>query len=136
MRIRTRTAAVVATAAVGLTAATGVAFAAGAVDLAGDDPNQPGTITVDESMLPEDDAAEQAELRELASVGAAAAGAAAIEAVGGGEVAGTELEDENGFVVWEVAVRAADGSLQEVTVDAGDASVLGTERDGDDGDDD
>lgn len=90
---------------------------------------------MDESTLPEDDAAERAALAELASVEEAAAGAAAVEAVGGGEVAGSELEDEDGFVVWEVAVRAGDGSLHEVTVDAGDASVLGTERDEDDEDD-
>ncbi|WP_324277223.1 PepSY domain-containing protein [Blastococcus brunescens] len=126
MRSRKRATVITAATALGLAAAGGVALATGG---SGDD--LPGTITVQESALPEDDAAEQAALAELASVDEAAAGAAAVEAVGGGEAAWSELEDEDGFVVWEVAVRADDGSIHEVTVDAGDASVLGTERDDD-----
>lgn len=102
----------------------------------GDDLSQPGTIRVDKSALPEDDTAEQAALAELATVEEAAAGAAALDSVGGGEIVSAELEDEEGYVVWEVAVRDADGSVQEVTVDAGDASVLGTDQEDEDSDDD
>ncbi len=131
MRTRTKTAVAAAATAVALTAATGVAFATGAAGPFGDDLRSPGTVPVDEAALPEDDAAEQAALRELASVEQAAAGAAAVDAVGGGQVVWSQLEDEDGFVVWEVAVRAPDGALREVTVDAGDARVLGAETDDD-----
>ncbi len=132
MRLRTRTAAVAGAAAVGLAAlGGGVALATGTVS-GGDDLSQPGTITIDESTLPESDAAERDALAALVTVEEAAAGAAAVEAVGGGEVVRAELEDEDGFVVWEVLVRAGNGTVQEVTVDAGDASVLGTEREDDD----
>lgn len=136
MRFRTRTVAIVGTTAVGLVAAGGVAVATGAVDPGGDDLLRPGTVTVDESALPDDDVAEQAALAELSSVEDAAARAAAVEELGGGEIVESELEDEDGFVVWEVAVRAEDGVVHEVTVDAGDAGILGTEIDDDDTDDD
>ena len=140
MRVRTRGAAVAAATAIGLTAASGAAFATRADDPDGDDEHRPGTITVDESTLPEDDTAEQAALAELATVERAVAEAAAVEAVGGGEAASSELDADDSFVVWEVTVRAADGAVHEVTVDAGDASALSTERDdrddGDDGDGD
>ncbi|GAA4746346.1 hypothetical protein GCM10023328_30660 [Modestobacter marinus] len=132
MRLRKRATVITAATALALAAAGGVALATTGGD---DELGLPGTIPVEESALPEDDAAEQEALAELASVDEDAAGVAAVEAVGSGEVAGSELEEEDGFVVWEVAVRADDGSVHEVTVDAGDASVLGTERDDDDDED-
>lgn len=135
MRLRTRTAAVVGSAVIGLAAlGGGVALATGTVP-GGDDLSRPGSITVDERTLPENDAAEREALASLATVERAAAGAAAVEAVGGGEVVRAELEDEDGSVVWEVLVRADDGSVREVIVDAGDASVLGSEREDDGGED-
>jgi uncharacterized membrane protein YkoI len=36
-----------------------------------------------------------------------------------GKVIETELENENGFLVWEVKSIAQDGSLTEVYIDAG-----------------
>lgn len=132
MRTRTRVATAAGVTVAGLAAATGVAVATGAI--AGDDENElrhPGTITVDESTLPEKDAAEHEALAEVATVDEADAARAAVGAVGDGEVTESELEAEDGYVVWEVTVRAADGSLQEVTVDAGDTTVLGTEAEED-----
>lgn len=74
----------------------------------------------------EDEAAEAAALAPLATVSEADATAAALAAVPG--TAGTVLlEDENGFVVWAVEVTADDGTITEVTIDAGDASVLAQE---------
>jgi uncharacterized membrane protein YkoI len=96
-----------------------------------DDLSQAGTVRVDEAALPEDDAAELTALAALATVGQAAAGDAAVDAVGGGAVLSAELDYEEGFVVWEVDVRGTDGSLWEVTVDAGDASILATGREDD-----
>ncbi len=133
MRLGKRNAAVTGAAVViGVAALGGVAVATGNTPLGDQDLSQPGSITVDESSLPEDDAAERDALAALATVEEAAAGAAAAESLGGGEVLAAELEDEDGFVVWEVEVRAADGTVQEVTVDAGDATILGTEREDDD----
>lgn len=134
MRLGNRTAAVAGAAVIGVAALGGVAVATGNTPLS-DDLSQPGSITVDESSLPEDDAAERDALAALATVNEAAAGAAATDSLGGGEVVSAELEDEDGFVVWEVEVRAADGTVQEVTVDAGDARILGTEREDDEADD-
>ncbi|MGY2001433.1 PepSY domain-containing protein [Blastococcus sp. SYSU DS1024] len=135
MRITKRAAVVTAGTAVVLAAAGGVAVAtAGGGD--GDDLARPGTVAVDESALPEDDADEREALAGLVTVAEDDAADAAVDSLGGGEVIGAELEDEDGYVVWEVEVRADDGSLHEVTVDAGDAAVLGSEVDDDAGDDD
>jgi hypothetical protein len=66
---------------------------------------------------------EQAALQSLATVPQAQAEAAALSAVPG-SIAGTDLSNENGFVVYNVEVNAADGTVTEVTIDAGNASVL------------
>jgi uncharacterized membrane protein YkoI len=66
---------------------------------------------------------EQAALQALATVPQAQAEAAALAAVPG-TVAGADLGNENGFVVYSVEVNAADGTVTEVTVDAGNATVL------------
>ena len=133
MRLRARAAAVVA-AVVGLAAVGGgVALATGTVAVGDDDLSRPGSLTVDERTLPEDDAAEREALAGLATVDQAAAGAAAAESLGGGDVVRAELEEEAGFVVWDVLVSAGDGTLREVTVDAG---IRDTRLDDDDGDDD
>ncbi len=91
-------------------------------------------MTVDESALPDDDVAEHAALAALASVGRSTAEATGIRSLGGGELVESELEEEDGSVVWEITVRATDGSLHEVTVDAGDGSVLGSEPEDDEDD--
>ncbi|MGY1823407.1 hypothetical protein [Geodermatophilus sp. SYSU D00079] len=133
MHIRKRAAVVTVGAAALLAAAGGVAVATG--DGEPDDLTRAGTVAVDESALPEDDAAEQRALAELASVDEATATAAAVRALGGGEAVAAELEEEDGFVVWEVDVRGAAGAWSEVTVDAGDAGVLATETEDDEEDD-
>lgn len=84
------------------------------------------TIAVDESTLPEDEAAEAAALASLATVTQADAEAAALAAVSG-EVVQAELDNENGFVVWSIEVRGAAGTIHDVKIDAGNAAVLGTE---------
>ena len=133
MSLRRRSAVVVASTAVGLAAAGGVAYAVDDDTPDEDELTRPGTVTVDEEALPDDDVAEQEALAALATVDRSAAEAAGIESLGGGELVETELEEEDGFVVWEITVRATDGSLHEVTVDAGDGGVLGSEpEDGDD----
>ena len=40
-----------------------------------------------------------------------------------------ELDDEGGFVVWEVDITRDDGTKVEVLIDAGDASILAQETD-------
>ncbi len=113
-------------AAVALATASGVALASDAAPSQGDD-LRPGSVRIKESTLPDDDAAEHAVLDEAASVDRARAESAALESAGGGTVLESELEEEDGFVIWEVEVRGDDGSVREVSIDAGDASVLGSE---------
>ena len=69
------------------------------------------------------DAAEKAALQALATVTQSQAEQAALAAVPGA-VAGTDLDSQNGFVVYSVEVNGTDGAVNEVTVDAGNGSVL------------
>jgi len=82
---------------------------------------------------------------KLVKVDRAAAEAAALDAVPG-EVRETELENEGGFVVYEVEIvdgaprparspRRPAGGLREVVVDAGNGEVLGQEIEEDEGPD-
>jgi hypothetical protein len=50
-----------------------------------------------------------------------------------GQVLKTELEDENGFLVYGVEVVSADKSIVDVKVDAGTGNVLAMDRDKADG---
>jgi len=97
------------------------------------EPNYAGTATiaVDESTMPEDEAAEAAALAGLATVSQADAEAAALAAVSG-DIMQAELDNENGFVVWSIEVRDAAGTVHDVKIDAGNAAVLGTEAGEDD----
>ncbi|MGI8829494.1 MAG: PepSY domain-containing protein [Candidatus Limnocylindria bacterium] len=92
------------------------------------EPNYAGTATiaVDESTMPEDEAAEAAALAGLATVSQDAAEAAALAAVSG-DILQAELDNENGFVLWSIEVRDAAGIVHDVKIDAGNAAVLGTE---------
>jgi uncharacterized membrane protein YkoI len=74
----------------------------------------------------EENEAEGKGLEGLARIDKAAAENAALGAVPG-EVKETELENENGFVVYEVEVAGKDGKLHEVVVDAGNGKVLAQE---------
>jgi len=97
------------------------------------EPNYAGTATiaVDESTMPEDEAAEAAVLAGLATVSQADAEAAALAAVSG-DIMQAELDNENGFVVWSIEVRDAAGTVHDVKIDAGNAAVLGAEAGEDD----
>ena len=69
------------------------------------------------------DSQEQAALQGLATVNQAQAEKAATDAVPG-TVSKTDLGNENGFVVYNVEITGADGTVTEVAIDAGNASVL------------
>lgn len=46
-----------------------------------------------------------------------------------GQILKTELENENGFLVYDVEVVTADKTIMEVKVDAGSGKVLAVDRD-------
>ncbi|MBW8172512.1 PepSY domain-containing protein [Ornithinimicrobium sp. Arc0846-15] len=69
-------------------------------------------------------------LADVATVSEADASKAALDAAPG-TVDQIELDEEDGFVIWEVEVRGADGVLTELALDAGDASILEQEADDD-----
>lgn len=97
------------------------------------DPSYAGkaTIPVDESTLPQDEAAEASALAALVTLSQADAEAAALGAVSG-EIVKAELDNENGFVVWSIEVRDGSGAIHDVKIDAGNGQVLGTQA-GEDG---
>jgi hypothetical protein len=70
------------------------------------------------------------QLEGLARIDRAAAEKAALGAVPG-EVKETELENENGFVVYGVEIQGKDGRLHEVVVDAGNGKILAQELEDD-----
>lgn len=72
------------------------------------------------------DKAEQAKLEKVAKIDTKAAEAAATGKVPG-KVIESELEEEDGNVVFDVEVEAAAGKITEVTVDAGNGKVLAQE---------
>jgi len=92
-----------------------------------DDLRRTGSIEVNERSLPDDDGEEQAALEKKASVDRNDAEAAALESVGGGTVSEVELDEEGGFLIWDVEVQFQ-GNEYEVAVDAGDARILGSEN--------
>jgi len=99
---------------------------------AGEDGKEEGSEGADDDDIQEeneneddDDAAESAALQGLATISAADAEAAALADHPGATVVETELDKENGQVVYEV--KLDNGS--EVIVDAADGTVLGTEID-------
>lgn len=70
----------------------------------------------------------EADFPSLASLTYDQAAQKALEAVPG-EVLKTELEDENGFLVYGVEVVTTDKSIVDVKVDAGSGKVLAMDRD-------
>lgn len=82
----------------------------------------------DEALGRDDDATE----KPITGSPLERASKAALAHIGGGEVTGTEVEDEEGF--YEVEVTRADGSQVDVHLDRG-FDVLGAEGDGAAGDD-
>jgi uncharacterized membrane protein YkoI len=75
--------------------------------------------------------AEQKALLRLATVDAGAARTAALSTARG-SVTETELENEDGNVVWKVEIRNAAGLETKVYVDAGNAKVLASETEHED----
>ncbi|WP_104119143.1 PepSY domain-containing protein [Arthrobacter sp. B1805] len=90
-----------------------------------------GSISVPESGTEVPDAEEAAQLAKLATIDTKAAEAAATASVPGSSVVSTELGDEDGFLVYDVSVKDGAGTVTEVKVDAGNATVLASEA-GDD----
>jgi len=80
------------------------------------------------------DADEAKQLEPLATISVDDAATAATKAVPG-NVGEVELENENGSVVYSVEITDAAGVQTEVTVDAGDGTVLSQQADDDEGDD-
>ena len=94
---------------------------------AAEGPEDAATEAADDAAEKADDAAEAAALTALAKITPDQASAAASKAVAGKAGIAT-LDEENGFVVYEVDVTAADGTITEVTIDAGNGSVLAQEK--------
>jgi uncharacterized membrane protein YkoI len=90
-----------------------------------------GTIPAPEAKGEENKATETKRLEGLAKIDKAAAEKAALDAVPG-EVQKTELNDEDGFVVYDVDVLGKDGKTTELKVDAGDATILAQETEDND----
>jgi hypothetical protein len=116
-----------------------VAAQQGAMPGQEEDPNITGTVSAPggnegaegrENEAVEDEAATENEaggqLEGLARIDRAAAEKAALGAVPG-DVKETELENENGFIVYGVEIQGKDGRLHEVVVDAGNGKVLAQE---------
>ena len=121
--------------------ATGVALTAGSAlgsgSGPGDDEDSPSFTSSVTTPVDADEDAEQAALLHLAKVDAAAARTAALATVRG-SVTETELENEDGSVVWKVEILDRAGLETTVYVDAGNANVLLEEtehEDGSEGDD-
>ena len=72
------------------------------------------------------ESAQAGQLQGLAKIDGAAAEEAALSAVHG-QAKDIELENEGGFIVYEVKVAGDDGKLHEVVVDAGNGKVLAQE---------
>lgn len=90
-------------------------------------PSYQGSIAAPEGQG--DEAAESSQLESLAKIDQATAEQAALKAVPG-TVKNTELENENGFVVYGVEIAGNDGKTHDVKVDAGNAEVLHQDVDG------
>lgn len=102
---------------------TGTAFATGAIKL-------PDEVKSSSIKVPEN-AETQVEFARFATVSQQQAEAAAL-AVQPGTVVKSKLDDEDGYLVWQVDVKHAKGTT-EIAVDAGNAKVLAAEAEEDDG---
>lgn len=92
-----------------------------------------GSISLPESAHEQGDAAEAAHLTKLATVDQKTANAAARATIPGGSVVDTNLGEEDGSVVYDVSVKDPSGATSEVIVDAGNAKVLASETEANDG---
>ena len=93
------------------------------------DPSYNGSITVDQAQTDgTSEADEAAALQDKATLSAADAEAAALAANPGTTVVKTELDNENGVLVYSVELSNG----QDVKVDAGNATILHSEQAGND----
>ena len=67
------------------------------------------------------------EIVNQASLSAEQASAIALNAVPG-KVIGTEIEKEDGSLVWEVEVLTSENEMYELEIDANDGRIIETER--------
>lgn len=104
--------------------AAGTAFATGAIQL-------PGEVKTSSIKLPRG-VETQAEFAKYAKVTQQQAEAAALAAMPG-QVVKARLDDEDGYLVWQIDVKHAKG-VTEIAVDAGNAKVLAAEHEEDDDD--
>lgn len=102
--------------------AAGTAFATGAIKL-------PGEVKSSSIKLPRG-VETQAEFAKHAKVTQQEAEAAAL-AVMPGQVVKAKLDDEDGYLVWQIDIKHARG-VTEVAVDAGNAKPLAMEAESDD----
>ncbi len=104
-------------------------------DVEEQDPQLDGSIKIVD-VEDETEDAEDARLQALPDVISEADAAAAAVAEYPGDISESELGNENGSVVWEFEIVGTDGSIVEVKIDAGSATVLDIETDdGDESDD-
>lgn len=122
---------VAATGVVAANAASGTSSASQSEKGEANDAPIKGSISVAEPAQEESDAAEAAKLAKLATVDKKAANAAAVDTVPGSSVVETDLEEEDGFLVYEVDVKDTAGVTTEVIIDAGNTKVLASEVEGD-----
>lgn len=113
--------------------AAGVAAASGGSGDTGSDSEKEqhvvGTIKAPaESATEQDDTQEAAALQALATVTPEEAKAIAAQAAGGSATP-VEIEEEDGYVVYDVEVTTKSG-ITDVTVDAGSGKVLRQEQEG------
>ncbi len=101
---------------------TGTALATGAIDFS--DEMKSSSIKLPRGVE------SQAEFAKHAKVAQQEAEAAALSALPG-EVVKAKLDDENGYLVWQIDVKHAKG-VTEVAVDTGNAKVLAMEAEDDD----
>ena len=100
------------------------------------DPGYTGSVPAPADNVPDgqgtaaDETQEGAALQSLATLTPSQAEQAALGAVPG-TVAQTQLDNENGFVVYSVEITGADGTVTDVKVDAGNGTVLDKQVGGD-----
>ncbi len=99
-------------------------------------PTYTGSIKAPETQGDMSEQEEAKALAGLAKITADQAKEAALAQFPGAAVTKTELENENGSVVYSVALTDKSGKAQDLKVDAGDGKVLATEADGPEGPED
>jgi uncharacterized membrane protein YkoI len=121
--MRARPAVITVATSLGLVAAaSGVGYAVGS--FTPQTVQRLATTRISPAGVSVEDRAEQERLAALATIDEAAARAAAVEAAGGGEVLEVRLDTDDGLVLWEVELRAEDGTRREVDVRADDGRVV------------